>query len=295
MCGRRRRYPNYFKPFSDVQEQHLLLDLLSKPTIVTPSGQVDAKRSGAGMNVSELKAKGLVALAFPLHSRSRVQWFFRYWVNVRCRRLHRRIMRRTRMPQLREVSGAGLCRYGVRCVTSWCVRRGVHQPVPCSVVHCTATHCTATQLTLMWFGRMAPSLCVLFGTSGMGWHVVWDGSCYRWLCRSGRTAIKQVTGIGGGSFSVAKNVVGAPLNAVREYWGSKLAFYFTFLGFYTLHLIRPSLYGIALQMVKWLDKSVELNGLSTTEWLTVGYSVYMMLWSTFVLEQFTMYSARKVC
>lgn len=81
------KYPGYFSSFSDAQRQRLLADLIGKPRVYDGDGQLDSTRSGAGINIAELQAEELVKLTLQLHSRVKVQWFFRNWVQVQWGRL----------------------------------------------------------------------------------------------------------------------------------------------------------------------------------------------------------------
>lgn len=42
-----------------------------------------------------------------------------------------------------------------------------------------------------------------------------------------------------------------PMNHIKEYFGEKIALYFSFMGMYTHALIIPMLFGIAAQLVVW--------------------------------------------
>ena len=52
--------------------------------------------------------------------------------------------------------------------------------------------------------------------------------------------MSQLLGTGNKPAAFIRKSFGAPLDAVRAYFGSKLAFYFCFLNFYTMNLIRPA-------------------------------------------------------
>eukprot|EP00164_Ancoracysta_twista_P002959 GFYU01003941.1.p2 GENE.GFYU01003941.1~~GFYU01003941.1.p2 ORF type:complete len:695 (+),score=263.15 GFYU01003941.1:52-2136(+) len=67
-----------------------------------------------------------------------------------------------------------------------------------------------------------------------------------------------------------------PLDAIRAYFGEKIALYFAWLGFYTKWLISPSLVGLILFMFSITQ------GVNNP--LVPSYCVIMALWSTFFLE-----------
>ena len=64
-----------------------MMDIVSKPRILDADGKLDAKRSGAGINIAELKAEELVELTLPLHARQKVKWFFKRWVHFQWGRI----------------------------------------------------------------------------------------------------------------------------------------------------------------------------------------------------------------
>lgn len=43
-----------------------------------------------------------------------------------------------------------------------------------------------------------------------------------------------------------------PLNHIREYFGEKIALYFSFMGFYTQALLIPAIIGLGCQLVVWI-------------------------------------------
>lgn len=64
---------------------------------------------------------------------------------------------------------------------------------------------------------------------------------------------------------------------MRDYFGTKLSFYFAFLGFYTINLVRPALYGLAVHVIRvvGLGGDSHVQGLTASDWVLVG-SVYVV-------------------
>lgn len=68
-----------------------------------------------------------------------------------------------------------------------------------------------------------------------------------------------------------------PMNHIKEYFGEKIALYFSFMGQYTIALIIPAIFGIVAQLIVW----------STNNWshpVIPFYSLFISLWTIFFLE-----------
>jgi len=77
-----------------------------------------------------------------------------------------------------------------------------------------------------------------------------------------------------------KGMWNQPLDQIAAYFGEKLAMYFKFLGFYTSALVSPSLWGFAAFLIGVITGSTSL----LTQWADVAYSIQIMVWATFMLE-----------
>ncbi|KAM8751479.1 anoctamin-10 isoform 1-T2 [Acanthopagrus schlegelii] len=87
-----------------------------------------------------------------------------------------------------------------------------------------------------------------------------------------------------------------PLDSVNGYFGSSVAFYFSFLDFYTWSLLPPAILGLSItyfsgDVEREMDKSVSGSGVTSVEedsGQTVGghmiQAVFSMLWSTVFIE-----------
>lgn len=92
------------------------------------------------------------------------------------------------------------------------------------------------------------------------------------------------------------NQLAQPLDSVNEYFGSSVAFYFSFLDFYTWSLLPPALLGLTItyfsgEVQKEIEESVSgspATDLEDDSGPTVGghmlQAVFSMLWSTVVME-----------
>ncbi|XP_037623803.1 anoctamin-10 [Sebastes umbrosus] len=92
------------------------------------------------------------------------------------------------------------------------------------------------------------------------------------------------------------NQLAQPLDAVNGYFGSSVAFYFSFLDFYTWSLLPPAILGLAItyfsgEVQKEMEESVSASPVTDVEedsGPTVGghmiQAVFSMLWSTVVME-----------
>lgn len=71
-----------FAPFSSVERQFLLLDLITRSRIVKAGthGEVDKGASGVGLTLVELVAEGVVNEVYPLHDTAEEQWMDANWV-----------------------------------------------------------------------------------------------------------------------------------------------------------------------------------------------------------------------
>ncbi|CAM9680880.1 unnamed protein product [Chrysoparadoxa australica] len=69
-----------------------------------------------------------------------------------------------------------------------------------------------------------------------------------------------------------------PISAVKDYFGEKVALYFTWLGHYTTWLIPASILGV----LAWAH--VAYNGNDPNVWGTAVFSVFIMVWSTMFTE-----------
>ncbi|XP_059190380.1 anoctamin-10 [Centropristis striata] len=92
----------------------------------------------------------------------------------------------------------------------------------------------------------------------------------------------------------AGNQLVQPLDSVNEYFGSSVAFYFSFLDFYTWSLLPPALLGLSItyfsgEVQKQMGESISSSpGAEYDSGPTVGghliQAVFSMLWSTVVME-----------
>ncbi|KAK7891976.1 hypothetical protein WMY93_023939 [Mugilogobius chulae] len=93
----------------------------------------------------------------------------------------------------------------------------------------------------------------------------------------------------------AGNQLAQPLDSVNSYFGSSLAFYFSFLDFYTWSLLPPAVLGLSItyfsgEVQKEMVESVSGSGVIVEDHSGLGVSGHMMqalfsmLWSTVVME-----------
>jgi hypothetical protein len=72
-----------------------------------------------------------------------------------------------------------------------------------------------------------------------------------------------------------------PIDQIRDYFGEKLAMYFSFLGFYCFNLMSPAFWGLACGIVQIVLK----DSLPTVAmWAVVGYCIQIVVWATVFLE-----------
>ncbi|XP_042351346.1 anoctamin-10 [Plectropomus leopardus] len=92
------------------------------------------------------------------------------------------------------------------------------------------------------------------------------------------------------------NQLAQPLDSVNAYFGSSVAFYFSFLDFYTWSLLPPAILGLSItyfsgEVQKQIEESVSGSSVTDVEddsGPTIGghmiQAVFSMLWSTVVME-----------
>lgn len=74
-----------------------------------------------------------------------------------------------------------------------------------------------------------------------------------------------------------------PLLEIKNYFGEEIAFYFAWLGFYTLWLLFASIVGIII-FIFWLADKFGPNNGSISLWPVIIYSIFLAIWSTLFLE-----------
>ena len=67
-----------------------------------------------------------------------------------------------------------------------------------------------------------------------------------------------------------------PLDAIAEYFGEDVAFYFAWLAFYTNWLVAPALLGIVCF-------AFQLHAGRLDHWICIPYSIFVMVWASFML------------
>jgi hypothetical protein len=72
-----------------------------------------------------------------------------------------------------------------------------------------------------------------------------------------------------------------PIDNIRDYFGERLAMYFSFLGFYTHALISPTLWGAAAGCLQFIFQD---SAPLIAEWAVVGYCIQIVVWATIFLE-----------
>ncbi|GFR93884.1 anoctamin [Elysia marginata] len=69
-----------------------------------------------------------------------------------------------------------------------------------------------------------------------------------------------------------------PINSIQKYFGTKIAIYFSFLGFYTVSLIPPALIGVIYFLYPWASMYREAT-----------FALFNLIWSTVFLEAWKRY------
>lgn len=72
-----------------------------------------------------------------------------------------------------------------------------------------------------------------------------------------------------------------PIDSIRDYFGERLAMYFSFLGFYTHALISPTLWGATAGIIQYIFQDAAPL---IAEWAVVGYCIQIVIWATVFLE-----------
>ncbi|KAJ3329709.1 Anoctamin-7 [Blyttiomyces sp. JEL0837] len=75
-----------------------------------------------------------------------------------------------------------------------------------------------------------------------------------------------------------------PLPEIREYFGEKIAFFFSWLSFYTLWLLLPSILGIIVFIYGLIGTSSIRSESVFDNAMTVPFAFFMSLWSILMLE-----------
>lgn len=77
-------YKNYFAPFTPVQRQMLVLDLVVRPrnTVAGDNDVLTLRAGGADLNPSELAAEGVIMEFFPLHDEEQVDHLNKVWIKL---------------------------------------------------------------------------------------------------------------------------------------------------------------------------------------------------------------------
>ncbi|OQR99584.1 anoctamin-like protein [Achlya hypogyna] len=88
-----------------------------------------------------------------------------------------------------------------------------------------------------------------------------------------------------------------PLDAIVGYFGPKVALYFAFLGHYTSWLVAAGVIGSLIFVLECLNHTVLggyelLLGAHWLQALVCGFSIFMVLWSTLMLEYWKRFNAR---
>ncbi|KAJ1549267.1 hypothetical protein HK405_006790 [Cladochytrium tenue] len=75
-----------------------------------------------------------------------------------------------------------------------------------------------------------------------------------------------------------------PLRKIRNYFGEKIAFYFSFLGFYTVWLLFPGLIGLVVFLYGLLGAKSERNESVFDNAMTPWFALFMSTWALVFLE-----------
>ena len=78
------------------------------------------------------------------------------------------------------------------------------------------------------------------------------------------------------AWSCWASLLWVPASQIQSYFGEKIAFYFSFLSFYTLTLIVPSVVGLGVFIV---DLALHNHSIEMAI-VQFGYSVVIILWAT---------------
>ena len=80
-----------------------------------------------------------------------------------------------------------------------------------------------------------------------------------------------------GVLSVAKAALDQPLDAIAEYYGDRIAFYFAFVAYYTRWLVVPSVLGSLVFVCQLLKNDWD-------HWLCIPFGLLVMVWAAFMFE-----------
>jgi hypothetical protein len=86
------------------------------------------------------------------------------------------------------------------------------------------------------------------------------------------------------SFTPKKIFAEQPLRQVRDYFGEKVAFYFSWLGFYTLWTLLPAIVGLLVFIVGLATSPTTISVEVFDNALTAPFAFFMSVWSTLFLE-----------
>ena len=86
------------------------------------------------------------------------------------------------------------------------------------------------------------------------------------------------------SYSPRKLLGQQPLREIREYFGEKVAFYFSFLGFYTIWLLFPAICGLAVFIYGLTYSSPIKYETVFDNMLTAPMGCFMAIWASCFME-----------
>ncbi|KAI9332878.1 calcium-activated chloride channel-domain-containing protein [Zopfochytrium polystomum] len=92
-------------------------------------------------------------------------------------------------------------------------------------------------------------------------------------------------------FQVKKILAEQPLRQIRDYFGEKIAFYFSFLGFYTVWLLFPGLFGLAVFLYGVFGTSSQTNETVFDNAATPWFALFMSVWANVFLEFWKRYNS----
>ncbi|KNC48456.1 transmembrane protein 16K [Thecamonas trahens ATCC 50062] len=79
------------------------------------------------------------------------------------------------------------------------------------------------------------------------------------------------------SFKLTLSLGALPLDAINNYFGSEIAFYFAWLHMYTVYLVAPALLGLLVFVHQWLADA-------SFVWPLIPYGICLSLWSSVFLQ-----------